>query len=47
MREQQLSGLRVLVVDDLSSARKIVVKCLKELGFEDVLTASNGREALS
>lgn len=37
---------RVLVVEDLDSIREVVVSALKELGFEYIQTATNGKEAL-
>lgn len=37
---------KVLVVDDVPSARKIVVRILKNLGVEFIETANNGKEAL-
>lgn len=39
-------ALRILVVDDVPSARRIVVKLLQKLGFSDVTEANGGREAL-
>src|SRR5690349_17812854 len=33
---------RVLVVDDMSTMRKIVIKILKELGFTDFTEAADG-----
>jgi two-component system chemotaxis response regulator CheY len=41
---------RVLVVDDMLTMRKIVIKTLKEIGFTDFIEAADGRlayEALS
>ena len=38
--------MRVLVVDDSSTMRRIIVNSLNRLGHEDVLEASNGREGL-
>ena len=39
---------RILIVDDSTTARMIIKKCLQIVGFEewDVVEASNGREAL-
>lgn len=37
---------KVLVVDDIPSTRMIVVDMLHEMGFTDVIEASNGVEAL-
>lgn len=36
---------RVLVVDDMSTMRKLVGKILKELGFTDITEAGDGKEA--
>lgn len=33
---------RILVVDDMSTMRKIVMKSLKEMGFTDLIEASDG-----
>ncbi len=38
--------LRFLVVDDSSTMRRIVTKCLKEIGADAVVDASDGIEAL-
>jgi two-component system, chemotaxis family, chemotaxis protein CheY len=38
--------MRVLVVDDSSTMRRIIVNALKKLGYEDTLEAGDGREAL-
>jgi two-component system chemotaxis response regulator CheY len=38
--------MRVLVVDDSSTMRRIIVNTLKKLGYEDTLEAGDGREAL-
>jgi two-component system, chemotaxis family, chemotaxis protein CheY len=42
-------GIRVLIVDDSSSIRKIIRRCLRqtELAIEDVNEAADGEEALS
>lgn len=42
-------GFTVLVVDDSSTVRKIIRRCLQQsgLGIGQVLEGSNGREALS
>ncbi len=37
---------RVLVVDDLPSTRMLVVDMLREMGFTEIIEASNGVEAL-
>lgn len=36
---------RVLVVDDMSTMRKIVMKILRELGFTDITEAADGIQA--
>ncbi|MGE3609333.1 MAG: response regulator [Bacteriovoracaceae bacterium] len=36
---------KVLVVDDMSTMRKLVSKILKELGFTDISEAADGKEA--
>lgn len=33
---------RVLVIDDMSTMRKIIIKVLKELGFTDIAEAADG-----
>ena len=38
--------MRVLVVDDSSTMRRIIVNTLKKLGYEDTFEAGDGREAL-
>lgn len=37
--------IRVLVVDDMLTMRKIVSKILRELGFSDIVEAADGLEA--
>ncbi|MFQ5750928.1 MAG: response regulator [bacterium] len=39
--------MKVLVVDDSTVMRKIVVKTLKEIGHSDIVEASNGKEGLA
>jgi two-component system chemotaxis response regulator CheY len=34
---------RILVIDDMSTMRKIVVKSLKEMGFVDIREAADGK----
>lgn len=41
-----IQNTRVLVVEDMDSIREKVVSTLKELGFEHIQTATNGKEAL-
>src|SRR5690242_7647712 len=38
--------MRVLVVDDSSTMRRIIINTLNRLGHEDVVEAANGREGL-
>lgn len=38
--------MRVLVVDDSSTMRRIIINTLKKLGYEDTFEAGDGREAL-
>ncbi len=38
-------SIRVLVVDDMPSMRRIVTVMLKHAGFEDISEAENGRKA--
>lgn len=37
---------RILVVDDLSSMRKLIRAILQQMGFQNILEASNGADAL-
>ena len=39
-------NLRFLVVDDMDSMRRIMSKNLNQMGFKNIVTASNGTEAL-
>lgn len=39
-------SFRVLVADDSGTMRKIIVRCLNSLGFNDVTEAGNGDEAI-
>ena len=39
-------NMRILVVDDFHTMRRIVINLLKQLGFSNVVEASDGREAL-
>ena len=39
-------GLKVLVVDDFATMRKIVRNILKQIGFEDIFEAEDGNAAL-
>ena len=39
--------MKVLVVDDSLTMRKIIIKNLSQIGFEDVIEAADGEEALA
>ncbi|NPA15296.1 MAG: response regulator [Deferribacteres bacterium] len=39
--------MKILVVDDSSTMRRIIINTLNKLGYKDVLEASNGLEALA
>jgi len=39
-------SMKIMVVDDMSTMRRIVKKLLKQLGFANVDEAENGQEAL-
>lgn len=39
------TSLNVLIVDDMLTMRKIVSKCCKEIGLENLTEAKNGQEA--
>ena len=39
-------NMRILVVDDFNTMRRIVKNILKQLGFENIGEAENGQEAL-
>lgn len=38
--------MKFLVVDDSSTMRRIIKNSLKRIGFEDIVEAENGRDAL-
>ena len=38
--------MKFLIVDDSSTMRRIIKNSLKRIGFEDIIEASNGKEAL-
>lgn len=40
-------NMKILVVDDMSTMRRIIKNILKQLGFNNVEEAENGQEALS
>lgn len=39
--------ISILVVDDFATMRRIVRTCLKQLGFDNVVEADNGKNALA
>jgi two-component system chemotaxis response regulator CheY len=41
------TSIKVLVVDDMSTMRRIVKNVLKQIGFSDMVEAENGQDALS
>ena len=41
------TSLKVLVVDDMSTMRRIIKNVLKQIGFSDLVEAENGQDALS
>ncbi len=41
-----MSSLRILLVDDSPTMRRILANSLKHLGYDDIIEAENGREAL-
>ncbi len=41
------TSLKVLVVDDMSTMRRIVKNVLKQIGFSDLTEAENGQDALT
>ena len=40
------TSLKVLVVDDMSTMRRIVKNVLKQIGFTDLVEAEDGQDAL-
>ena len=40
-------NMKILVVDDMSTMRRIVKNILKQLGFANMEEAENGQEALA
>lgn len=45
--QKPISEAKILIVDDLPSARKILTKLIKNCGIDSVLQAMNGTQALS
>jgi two-component system chemotaxis response regulator CheY len=41
------TSIKVLVVDDMSTMRRIVKNVLKQIGFWDMVEAENGQDALN
>jgi two-component system chemotaxis response regulator CheY len=41
------TSMKVLVVDDMSTMRRIVKNVLKQIGYSDIVEAENGQEALN
>ncbi len=41
------TSLKVLVVDDMSTMRRIVKTVLKQIGYSDIAEAENGQDALT
>ncbi|MBA3612609.1 MAG: response regulator, partial [Nitrospirales bacterium] len=41
------TGMKVLVVDDMSTMRRIVKNVLRQIGFSDIMEAENGQDALT
>jgi len=41
------TSIKVLVVDDMSTMRRILKDVLKQIGFSDMVEAENGQEALN
>lgn len=39
--------MRILVVDDSATMRRIIIKSLNSTGYEDVIQAENGEEAIA
>ena len=39
-------NMKILVVDDMSTMRRIIKNILKQLGFSNMEEAENGQEAL-
>ena len=41
------TSIKVLVVDDMSTMRRIVKNVLKQIGYSDIVEAENGQDALA
>jgi len=46
MAKIDMKTIKVLVIDDEDFMRKLVVRVLQDIGVSNVVTASNGAEAL-
>jgi two-component system chemotaxis response regulator CheY len=42
-----MASLRILIVDDSVTIRRIIINTLKTIGYGDVAEAANGRDALT
>lgn len=42
-----MADLKILAVDDSPTMRRIIINTLKRAGFEDVIEASDGKDALA
>lgn len=42
-----MANMKILAVDDSPTMRRIIVNTLKRAGFEDILEANDGKEALA
>ncbi len=42
-----MSNLKILAVDDSQTMRRIIINTLKRAGFEDVIEAEDGKDALA
>jgi two-component system chemotaxis response regulator CheY len=40
------TDLKVLVVDDMGAMRKVVTEFVKDMGFTDIIDASDGKDAI-
>lgn len=41
------TSIKVLVVDDMSTMRRIVKNVLRQIGFTDIMEAENGQDAIT
>ncbi len=42
-----MADLKIIAVDDSPTMRRIIINTLKRAGFEDVIEASDGKDALA